>query len=134
MATTEDDAVKAREKAQLKRRKKRKYVLLELLQTETKFRDHMKEIVEVYMEPLEAAVADPKQRYILRTEYIKTTFSVVRQILDLAHAFVEDLEKVCAVCGVPSFHMCVPTTQHRRVVCKHKHRLTATTRISLWGR
>jgi len=46
------------------------------------------------MTPLEDALRDPKKNHILKQEYIQTSFSVIRQILNLSIPFLEDLRKM----------------------------------------
>eukprot|EP00940_MAST-03C_sp_MAST-3C-sp2_P001392 g1392.t1 len=77
-------------------RKKREYALRELVETEAKFVRHMREVVDLYMKPLEDAVKSKDSKHILKPERITVAFSVIRQILNLSIPFLQDLREIDA--------------------------------------
>eukprot|EP00939_MAST-03C_sp_MAST-3C-sp1_P004888 g4888.t1 len=74
--------------------KKRAYVLREFVDTEEKFVRHMKEVVDLYMVPLEEAVVNPDKKTILKLDRVATMFSVIKQIVNLSVPFLDDLKKI----------------------------------------
>ena len=81
-----------------KLQRKRKLALNELVMTEEKYVNHLKDLIDYFMHPLEADVRRKrrgKQRgHILKEVYIVTMFSVIKQILALNMQLLYDLQKI----------------------------------------
>jgi hypothetical protein len=78
--------------------RKRKLALNELVMTEEKYVNHLRDLIDQFMHPLEADVRrekEGKQRgHVLKEEYIVTMFSVIKQILALNMQLLFDLQKI----------------------------------------